>query len=63
MTYCSIWNKFDAEGNYIWAWGLAEERKKLTIPDLAAKKAAGERLVMVAIGEVLSAAWAERAGV
>lgn len=42
---------------------MAEERKKLTIPDLAAKKAAGERLVMVAIGEVLSAAWAERAGV
>ena len=42
---------------------MAEESKKLTIPDLAAKKAAGERLVMVAIGEVLSAAWAERAGV
>ncbi|MEC8201999.1 MAG: 3-methyl-2-oxobutanoate hydroxymethyltransferase [Pseudomonadota bacterium] len=42
---------------------MAEARKKLTIPDLAAKKAAGERLVMVAIGEVLSAAWAERAGV
>lgn len=38
-------------------------RKKLTIPDLAAKKAAGERLAMVAVGEVLSAAWAERAGV
>ncbi|MEM7750568.1 MAG: 3-methyl-2-oxobutanoate hydroxymethyltransferase [Pseudomonadota bacterium] len=42
---------------------MAEARKKLTIPDLAAKKAAGERLVMVAVGEVLSAAWAERAGV
>jgi 3-methyl-2-oxobutanoate hydroxymethyltransferase len=42
---------------------MAEARKKLTIPDLAAKKAAGERLVMVAIGEVLSAAWAERADV
>lgn len=39
------------------------ERKRLTIPDLAAKKAAGERLVMVAVGEALSAAWAERAGV
>ncbi len=38
-------------------------RAKLTIPDLAAKKRAGERLVMVAVGEVLSAAWAERAGV
>jgi 3-methyl-2-oxobutanoate hydroxymethyltransferase len=42
---------------------VAEERKKLTIPDLAAKKAAGERLVMVAVGEVLTATWAERAGV
>ncbi|GMG84580.1 3-methyl-2-oxobutanoate hydroxymethyltransferase [Paralimibaculum aggregatum] len=39
------------------------ERAKLTIPDLAAKKAAGERLVMVAVGEVLTATWAERAGV
>ena len=36
---------------------------KLSIPDLAAKKAAGERLVMVAVGEALTAAWAERAGV
>ena len=42
---------------------VSEPRKKLTIPDLAVKKAAGERLVMVAVGEVLSAAWAERAGV
>lgn len=39
------------------------ERKKLTIPDLALKKASGERLVMVAVGEALTAAWAERAGV
>lgn len=39
------------------------ERKKLTIPDLAVKKAAGEKLVMVAVGEALTAAWAERAGV
>lgn len=39
------------------------DRAKLTIPDLAAKKAAGERLVMVAVGEALTAAWAERAGV
>ncbi|WP_216822474.1 3-methyl-2-oxobutanoate hydroxymethyltransferase [Pseudophaeobacter sp. EL27] len=38
-------------------------KEKLTIPDLAAKKAAGERLVMVAVGEVLTATWAERAGV
>ena len=40
-----------------------EERKKLKIPDLKAKKLTKERLVMVAVGEVLSAAWAERAGV
>lgn len=39
------------------------DRPKLTIPDLAAKKAAGERLVMVAVGEAMTAAWAERAGV
>ncbi len=36
---------------------------KLTIPELAEKKRAGERLVMVAVGEVLTATWAERAGV
>jgi len=42
---------------------MTETRKKLTLPDLAAKKAAGERLVMVAVGEVLTATWAERAGV
>ncbi|NNF79754.1 MAG: 3-methyl-2-oxobutanoate hydroxymethyltransferase [Rhizobiales bacterium] len=38
-------------------------KPKLTIPDLAAKKRAGEKLVMVAVGEVLTATWAERAGV
>lgn len=42
---------------------MTAPRKKLTLPELAAKKAAGERLVMVAVGEVLTAAWAERAGV
>ena len=42
---------------------MTGERHRLTIPDLAAKKAAGERLVMVAVGEALTAAWAERAGV
>ena len=36
---------------------------KLTIPQLAEKKRAGEKLVMVAVGEALTAAWAERAGV
>lgn len=39
------------------------DRPKLTIPDLAKKKREGERLVMVAVGEAMSAAWAERAGV
>ncbi len=38
-------------------------KPKLTIPDLAAKKRASEKLVMVAVGEVLTATWAERAGV
>ena len=36
---------------------------KLTIPELNDKKAQGERLAMVAVGEAMSAAWAERAGV
>lgn len=42
---------------------MTDPRPRLTIPDLAAKKAAGERLAMVAVGEAMSAAWAERAGV
>ena len=37
--------------------------KKLSIPELTEKKAAGERLAMVAVGEAMSAAWAERAGI
>ena len=36
---------------------------KLTITQLTEKKAHGERLAMVAVGEAMSAAWAERAGV
>jgi len=36
---------------------------KLTIPELIEKKAYGERLAMVAVGEAMSAAWAEQAGV
>ncbi|MXW90599.1 MAG: 3-methyl-2-oxobutanoate hydroxymethyltransferase [Rhodospirillaceae bacterium] len=42
---------------------MTESRPRLTIPDLAAKKAAGKRLAMVAVGECLTAAWAERAGI
>ena len=38
-------------------------RPKLTIPDLAAKKAAGERLSMVAIADFMTATWAHRAGI
>ena len=36
---------------------------KLTLPELSEKKAKGERLAMVAVGEAMSAAWAEQAGV
>ena len=36
---------------------------KLTLPELTEKKAKGERLAMVAVGEAMSAAWADRAGV
>lgn len=42
---------------------MAEQRQKLTIPDLALCKAENKRLVMVAVGEMLTATWAERAGV
>lgn len=42
---------------------MTQENKKLTIPELVEKKRSGERLVMVAVGEVLTATWAERAGV
>ena len=42
---------------------MSEERKKLAIPDLAARKRAGERLVMVAVADTLTATWAWRAGV
>ncbi|MCY4292758.1 MAG: 3-methyl-2-oxobutanoate hydroxymethyltransferase [Roseovarius sp.] len=39
------------------------QKEKLALTDLAAMKAAGERLAMVAVGEAMSAAWAERAGI
>jgi len=51
-------------GTYIaWLLNMADQKPKLTIPELAAKKKAGARLAMVAVGEVLTATWAERAGV
>ena len=42
---------------------MPEERKKLTIPDLAARKKAGEKVVMASIPDYPSAVWAERAGI
>lgn len=42
---------------------MAEERKKLTVPDLALRKAAGEKVVMASIPDYPSAVWAERAGI
>ena len=42
---------------------MAEERKKLTVPDLRARKAAGQKVVMASIPDYLSAIWAERAGI
>ena len=36
---------------------------KLSIPELALKKVLGEKLTMVAVGEAMSASWAEKAGI
>ena len=42
---------------------MAEERKKLTVPDLRVRKKAGEKVVMASIPDYPSAIWAERAGI
>lgn len=42
---------------------MTEERRKLTVPDLAARKKAGEKVVMASIPDYPSAVWAERAGI
>lgn len=42
---------------------MAEERKKLTLPDLRARKRAGERVVLASVTDYLMAQWAERGGV
>jgi 3-methyl-2-oxobutanoate hydroxymethyltransferase len=42
---------------------VAEERKKLTVPDLASRKRAGEKVVMASIPDYPTAVWAERAGI
>ncbi|MEM7324158.1 MAG: 3-methyl-2-oxobutanoate hydroxymethyltransferase [Actinomycetota bacterium] len=40
-----------------------DRKPKLTVPDLAKKKAAGERLSMVAVADFMTATWAHRAGI
>ena len=42
---------------------MAEERRRLTIPELALRKKAGEKVVMASIPDYPSAVWAERAGI
>ena len=42
---------------------MSEERKKLTVPDLIAKKRSGEKVVMASIPDYPTAVWAERAGI
>ncbi len=42
---------------------MAEERRKLTVPDLRLRKQAGEKVVMASIPDYPSATWAERAGI
>jgi 3-methyl-2-oxobutanoate hydroxymethyltransferase len=42
---------------------MAEERKRLTVPDLEARKKANEKVVMASIPDFPSAVWAERAGI
>jgi 3-methyl-2-oxobutanoate hydroxymethyltransferase len=42
---------------------MAEEKKKLAVPDLIARKRAGEKVAMASIPDYPSAVWAERAGI
>lgn len=42
---------------------MAEERKKLTVPDRALRKKAGQKVVMASIPDYPSPVWAERAGI
>jgi len=42
---------------------MAEERKKLTVPELALRKQAGQKVVMASIPDYPTAVWAERAGI
>ena len=42
---------------------MSEDRKKLAVPDLAARKRAGEKVVMASVADFPMAVWAERAGI
>ncbi|MEO1190547.1 MAG: 3-methyl-2-oxobutanoate hydroxymethyltransferase [Pseudomonadota bacterium] len=42
---------------------MSDQRKKLTVPDLKARKSAGEKVVMVSVPDFPMAVWAERAGI
>ena len=42
---------------------MAEERKRLTVPDLEIRKKANEKVAMASIPDFPSAVWAERAGI
>lgn len=42
---------------------MAEAARKLTVPELKARKAAGDRVVMVSVPDYPMAIWAERAGI
>ena len=42
---------------------MSEERKKLTVPDLLARKKEGKRVVMISVPDYPTAVWAERAGI
>jgi 3-methyl-2-oxobutanoate hydroxymethyltransferase len=45
------------------AGAMAEERKRLTVPDLKARKKANEKVVMASVPDFPSAVWADRAGI
>ena len=42
---------------------MTEKKAKLNVPDLRARKAAGEKVVMVSVPDYPMAVWAERAGI
>jgi 3-methyl-2-oxobutanoate hydroxymethyltransferase len=42
---------------------MSEDRERLTVPGLKARKAAGEKVVMVPVPDYPMAVWVERAGI